>query len=166
MKEQKKNKTPHERTGWGEKKRVCAVLKLQDSKPKDNVYIYVLCGAVSRSSYPNFSIFKSCCIGHERKGQELGNACGRIVPRNEFTDWGEISLGKEWGSLLNFFHDCLTLFLWSKVEMGNGFISKLCLTCCPLVVSIMSHPFWVLPWAELMKCRWEHFSRKEKQTLG
>lgn len=143
-KKKTKNKTkPHQKNwlGWGE--RVCTVLQLQNSKPKDNVYIYVLCGAVSWSFYPDFSIFKSCCIAHWRKGQELFNAWGRIA-KEGISSWGGISLGTEGESLLNLSHDCLTLFLWSKVEMGNGFIPNLCLTCCPLVVSIMSHPFWML----------------------
>lgn len=115
MKEQQQQKNPNKRTE--KKKRVCTVLYLQNSKPKDNVYIYVLCGAVSWSSYPNFSIFKSCCIGHKRKGQELLNARGRILPRDEFTDWGGFSLGMEWESLLNFFHDCLNVV--SVVQSGN-----------------------------------------------
>lgn len=52
-------------------------------------------------------------------------------------------------------HHCLTLFLWSKVEMGNGFICSLCLSWCPVLGSVMSHPFWVLS-------RWELFQKREK----
>lgn len=31
------------------------------------------------------------------------------------------------------FHDCLMLYMWSKVVVGNVFIPKLCLTCCALM---------------------------------
>lgn len=45
--------------GEVKKRRVCTVLKLKKNiKPKYDVYIYVLCGAVSCSYYPNFSICK------------------------------------------------------------------------------------------------------------
>lgn len=64
------------------------------------------------------------------------------------------------------FHDCLTLFLWSKVEMGNGFISKLCLTRCPLVVSIMSHPFGCCPGLSSWNAGENTFPEKTSKLLA
>lgn len=143
MEEQKTKTKPHQknRLGWGE--RVCPVLQVQNSKAKENVYIYVLCGAVSRAFYPNFSIFESCCMAHCRKGQELFSAWGRSA-QGWISCLGWDFLGRPGRISAQISHDCLTLFLWSKVEMGNGFISSLCLPCCPLVVSAMSFPFWRL----------------------
>lgn len=83
MKEKQK---PTKKPSW--EKRVCTVLKLKNIKPKYNVYIYVLCGAVSSSYYPNFSIFR-VLLHWSLKEWTLSakfKAYGIILWRNYFTD--------------------------------------------------------------------------------
>lgn len=158
MEEQKTKTKPHQknRLGWGE--RVCPVLQVQNSKAKENVYIYVLCGAVSRAFYPNFSIFKSCCMEGTGAVQCLRQKCPgmNFLPGLGFPGAPRENLG--WNlSWLS--------YVVSVVQSGNGkwFHFQ------PLPALLSSGGFsHVLPLleAELTKCSWEHLSRKEKQTLG
>lgn len=145
MKEQK-NKTkpnPTKRTGWGGGKGFVLYFNCKIANPRI-MFTFMFSVVQSLGHFIQTSAFSSLAASLTEGRARSCSMPGAELPRKGFPAWGGISLGTEGESLLNLSCDCLTLFLWSKVEMGNGFISNLCLTCCPLVVSIMSHPFWML----------------------
>lgn len=160
MKEQKKkkkrqNKHPNKRMVGGRIKGFVLYFKCKIANPRI-MFTFMFSVVQSLDHFIQTSAFSSLAASCSLQEGTGAAQCRPVAGfAKERISWAGISVATGWESLLSIFlHDCLTLFLWSKG--GNGFISKLCLTCCPLVVSIMSHPSLLdaaLGWVHEMQVR-------------
>lgn len=174
MKEQKKkkkrqNKHPNKRMVGGRIKGFVLYFKCKIANPRI-MFTFMFSVVQSLDHFIQTSAFSSLAASCSLQEGTGAAQCRPVAgfPKERIS-WAGISVATGWESLLSIFlHDCLTLFLWSKVEGGEWFHFQ---TLPDLLSSggfnnVSSIPFGCCPGLSSWNAGESTFPEKRSKLLG